>query len=424
VSRLWIGAVVLGCAAGLVGCGSEPPYPGELEVTSLPAGAAIAIDGVATGQVTPAVFADLDGGTYAVSVSQTGVEYRPPLQEIEVPFGGRACLHFGTEAGILTVTSDPAGAEIVLDGEATGVLTPHTFAALDPGQYSVSLALAHHRSEPSERTVDVVCNAETTADFQLVLMSVVLFESFSNVRCSGCPALVNAIEYLMHDGGFGFDRLVHVKYAGAVPYPLDPLYRSNMAMVNERSVFYSGQTSFALPTLFAQGQLQGTYGSPPNTEALAAIIEAGNLAPVGFYLTVAAPNVGTLAERDVPCEITVQAPYASVDLSAYGLRAVLVYSEVTPAVEYDPGGDEYHWVARRDAAVTTSVGEVAPGAPATFTVTLNDPDPAAYNLTPLGREVIVFVQHPSTKSIIQAGSTMITDDAGRLATRLEHSGGL
>ncbi|HOX25520.1 MAG TPA: PEGA domain-containing protein [Candidatus Krumholzibacteria bacterium] len=414
-------ALIIG-AVWFSGCGSEPPAPGDLAVTSAPDGATITIDGVLTDRVTPAVFTGLEGGTYRVGVSRDDIVYRPDVQDVDVPYGGRVDLHFATEAGILSVTSAPAGGAIVLDGVDTGFTTPHTFGDLDPGQYTVDVVLRHHRSEPAEHTVIVERSEETVADFELLVASVVLFEGFSNVRCTGCPDLVAAIDYLMHGGGYGFDRFVYVKYAGPVPFALDPLYRSNMAMVNARSQYYAGVNSFALPTLFTLGRLSGAFGSPAFS-ALAGAIEAGNLAPIDFYLTVEAPNVGDLAERNVPCEITLIAPYTAVDLAAYELRAVLVYSEVTTAIEYDPGGDEYHWVARQDAAVATSLGTVAPEAPLVVDVALDDPDPATNGLTPHGREVIVFVQHTSSKSIIQAGSTMTWDPDDALSTRRPHSGG-
>jgi len=396
----------LATLALLTSCGSEAPTPGELVVTSQPSGADVFLDGEATGEVTPTTIADLDGGMYTVSVELSGVDFRPGQKDVEVFYGGRTTAHFQTDAGILTVASDPVGAAIILDGTDTGEVTPHTFNSIDPGEHTVDLALAHHRTTSGPQMVDVAVGEESNTSFSLVLGTVVLFEGFSNVRCSGCPAFLANVEGLMEEPGYGFDSLVFIKYAGPVPYPLDPLYRSNIAMVNGRSLYYSGQSSFALPSMYWGGELSGTLGTPAGQDAMRDFVDTHRTDPVDFYLTVAATDLDDIATTEVPCQITVHAPYVAADLSQYTLRAVLVYEEVATEEDYEPGGDTYHWVARVDAEVTASIGTVDAGGTATFDVTLTDPDPAAFDLTPHGREIIVFAQHVTDKSVVQAGSTM------------------
>jgi len=55
--------------------------------------------------------------------------------------------------GTLELTSTPAGAAIVLDGEDTGEETPATFEELPPGEHTISLTLDGF--EPAEQTVTV-----------------------------------------------------------------------------------------------------------------------------------------------------------------------------------------------------------------------------------------------------------------------------
>src|SRR6056297_3078537 len=74
---------LLSAAVSLSGCGSEPPQPGELRVTSEPVGAAILVDGQGTGQVTPHTFADLEGGTYVVSVLLEGWAVFPGQRTVQ-----------------------------------------------------------------------------------------------------------------------------------------------------------------------------------------------------------------------------------------------------------------------------------------------------------------------------------------------------
>jgi len=408
------------------GCGYEPPTPGEVMVTSEPAGAAISLDGRPTDQVTPAVLDDLDGGLYQISVDLEDIVFRPAQKEIEIFYGTRSNLHFETGTGSLLVTSTPPSARIWLDGAATDHTTPHTFTDVDPGDYTVDLQLAHHRNEAGPQTVTVSRNQETTVDLELVIGTVMLFEGFSNVSCTGCPAMLNNIHYLMHDAGYGFDRLLFIKYAGSNPNGLDPMYLSNTSMVRNRAQYYTGVQTPSLPSLVVQGTLVGSLGTPPDAAGLQQLVDTSHVAPVTFYLTVTAPQLSDLAVRDVDCEIVLHAPVDGVDLAGHQLRAVLLYSEVHTADEYNPGGDEYHWVARRDAEVVSSIGEIAPGSTTVFNITLNDPDPSQpplVNLTPLGREVIVFIQNNSTKAVIQAGSSMMSASDPTPRPRLVNPGG-
>ncbi len=405
------------------GCGHEPPTPGEVEVTSDPVGAAISIDGQDTGLATPAVVEDLEGGSYLVSVDLSGVTFRPAVQDVEVAYGARTSLHFETGTGSMQVTSTPPGAAIWVDGAPTGEVTPHTFEDLDPRTYSVDVSLLHFRNAGGPRSVDVPRSGEAAVAFALDVATVVLFEGFSNVSCTGCPTMLQNIEYLMHDGGYGLDQLLFIKYAGSNPNGADPMFLSNMTMVRNRASYYTGMQTFALPSLVIQGSLVGGLGTPPGQSGLQQVLDGALAVPVGIYVTVSAPDAGNLAMRDVACTITVHAPLAEADLAGCLLRAVLVYSEVHTAVEYVPGGREYHWVARRDAEVAAAIGAVSPDAPATFTVTLNDPDPAPFNLTPLGREVIVFVQDRDTRAVVQAGSTMAGSLGPAPQPRLVNTGG-
>lgn len=402
--RVWM---ALALAAGLsAGCGFEPPEPGAISVTSDPTDAAISLDGRDTGLTTPALLPDLDGGTYIIAVSKPDVVYRPAQRSIAVDYGRRTTVHFETNTGSLSVTSSPRGASILLDGGETGEVTPHTFDDLDPGEYTVDVLLPHHRSESGPQVVTVIKNAETIADFSLSIGTVVLFEGFSNVRCPGCPTMLGYIKALMATEGYGYDRLVFVKYAGSTPYGSDPMYLSNPNMVRLRALHYFGTFVPNLPSLAIRGAHfdQGWY---PDLAGMRASVDACSAAPADFFLTVTAPLAPDLAVRDVEGVVAVHAPYADVDLSAYQLRAVLLYSEVHTAEAYVPGGSEYFWVARRDVVVAASIGEVTPAEPLSFTFTLSDPDPATYDLEPFGREIIVFVQHPTSKTVIQAGSTMI-----------------
>lgn len=71
-----------------------------------------------------------------------------------------------SQPGAITVTSEPAGAEIYLDSENTTQVTPYTFENLNPADYDVYVVLNGY-SVPDVQTVDVTEGSTATADFPL-----------------------------------------------------------------------------------------------------------------------------------------------------------------------------------------------------------------------------------------------------------------
>jgi len=139
--------------------------PCSMLVTSVPAGAAISVDGFLTGYATPYVIADVSAGKHLVSVSKPG--YIPAEQEITLTDNpGDACdatVKFTLEPytwGSLAVSSTPEGARIYLFGRDTGEVTPHTFHYLNIGSYPVKVV-----GESGSKTIeDVVVSPYATTD--------------------------------------------------------------------------------------------------------------------------------------------------------------------------------------------------------------------------------------------------------------------
>jgi len=67
----------------------------------------------------------------------------------------------------LTVTSTPPGAAILIDGQDTGLVTPHTFAEMNRGAYEVTVRLDGFVSSPGSELVDLAPLASRTVDFTL-----------------------------------------------------------------------------------------------------------------------------------------------------------------------------------------------------------------------------------------------------------------
>jgi len=407
-------AALLGAAWLLSGCGSEPPQPGELTVTSEPAGAAIALDGQATGKVTPHTFAGLEGGSYVVSVSLEGWATQPGQRTVEVPFGGRmnAAFTLSQAVGSLTVTSTPSGAAIYLDGEDSGFVTPHTFAGLVAGQYEVTVALDNHASDPADRTVDVPDGGEADADFQLIQLTVprvVLFEGFSNVFCSGCPTFNANVHFVQGQDGYGPERLLYVKWPAFLS-PLDPFYNQTSTLTNARVSWYDDDGNMSLPTCYANGALIGSEGTPLSADGMVAWIDSQPAeADVDLQVALAAgEDLTDIADLSHEATVTLRAP-GGLDLTGHELHVVLVYEEVETGTDYPFGnGDLFHNVMRDHVIAVADLGVLAANEALDVPVTVNDPDPTANpftTLTPHGKQILAWIQDASTQAVLQAGST-------------------
>jgi hypothetical protein len=79
----------------------------------------------------------LSGGRHAVSVQLPG--YRPYPRVFSVPQDGDIFLKLAKSSGTLSITSEPPGATIELDGKAQSNRTPSVFN-LPPGTYHIKVA--------------------------------------------------------------------------------------------------------------------------------------------------------------------------------------------------------------------------------------------------------------------------------------------
>lgn len=75
-------------------------------------------------------------------------------------------------SGSIAVTSSEPGATILLDGAATGRVTPDTIPDLEVATYRVAVALTAHAPDPAYHDVTVVAYETVDADFTLTLTGV------------------------------------------------------------------------------------------------------------------------------------------------------------------------------------------------------------------------------------------------------------
>ena len=111
--------------------------PGQLTVTSTPIGAQILLDGENNGFLTPVDLTGLTPGQHTVTVSKAG--YAPETRTIEVASRSKLVLsvQLALLAATLSVTSEPAGAKVYLDGKDLGHVTPLQVSVEKPGNHTI-----------------------------------------------------------------------------------------------------------------------------------------------------------------------------------------------------------------------------------------------------------------------------------------------
>jgi eukaryotic-like serine/threonine-protein kinase len=111
--------------------------PGQMAIDSTPQGAQVVVDGMKDpSYVTPFALTNLQPGQHSITVSKVG--YGTDSRSINVVSGNRATVvvHLAQLMATLVVNSDPAGANIYVDGRDTGTKTPAQ-VSVDKGTHVV-----------------------------------------------------------------------------------------------------------------------------------------------------------------------------------------------------------------------------------------------------------------------------------------------
>jgi serine/threonine protein kinase len=111
--------------------------PGQMTVDSTPQGAQVQLDGATDPTwVTPLAVSSLDPGPHAITISKSG--YVTDSRTIKVVSGSKSSVvvHLNQLSATLSVTSNPPGANIYVDGRDMGKLTPAQ-VSVDKGQHVV-----------------------------------------------------------------------------------------------------------------------------------------------------------------------------------------------------------------------------------------------------------------------------------------------
>ena len=121
--------------------------PGQLAVDSTPQGAQVQLDGRSDPSwVTPFALTNLQPGQHSITVSKAG--YGTDTRSVAVTSGNRATtvVHLAQLMATLVVKSDPAGANIYVDGRDVGAKTPAQ-VSVDKGQHVVLVRMSGYIDE-------------------------------------------------------------------------------------------------------------------------------------------------------------------------------------------------------------------------------------------------------------------------------------
>jgi serine/threonine-protein kinase len=112
-----------------------PVVPGQVALDSTPQGAQVQVDGASDPRwVTPLTASGLEPGRHTITISKAG--YSPDTRTVDVASGSKSTIviHLAQLVATLSVTSNPAGASIYVDGRDMGKTTPSQLS-VDKGQH-------------------------------------------------------------------------------------------------------------------------------------------------------------------------------------------------------------------------------------------------------------------------------------------------
>jgi len=121
--------------------------PGQLAIDSTPQGAQVQLDGRSDPSwVTPFALTNLEPGQHSITVSKAG--YTTDTRPVAVTSGNRATavIHLAQLMATLIVRSEPAGANIFVDGRDVGTKTPAQ-VSVDKGQHVVLVRMPGYLDE-------------------------------------------------------------------------------------------------------------------------------------------------------------------------------------------------------------------------------------------------------------------------------------
>ena len=165
-------ALLAGCGNGNKVVAPIPPKPatGSIAVVTDPTGASVFLDHVGLDKVTPVLITDVSVGTHIVTVIMS--EYLSATDTVEVKKDSTTAVNLtlvpdpASLIGNISVSSNPSGAWVFLDGKSMNYTTPVVLTRVPVGTHIVRLEKSTYL--PAADTVEVTKGATTTVTLTLV----------------------------------------------------------------------------------------------------------------------------------------------------------------------------------------------------------------------------------------------------------------
>jgi eukaryotic-like serine/threonine-protein kinase len=128
--------------------------PGQMTINSTPEGAEVRVDGrTDPSWVTPFNLPGLAPGQHSVTVARAG--YSPETRNIEVASGSKSFLviQLAQLTAAAVIASQPAGAQIFVDGKDTGKVTPSQISVDKPGPHTFVIRKQGYLEETSSASL-------------------------------------------------------------------------------------------------------------------------------------------------------------------------------------------------------------------------------------------------------------------------------
>lgn len=140
-----------------------PVLPGAMDLRSIPDGASVMMEEKYRGK-TPLTLSDITPGMYTVTFSQFG--YQKFIARVPVQAGkiSEVTATLAPDTGTLSITSNPSGARVLVDGTDTGI-TPVTAGNLTAGNHTVAITLDGYLSQ--QQAVAVIPGQTQPVNFGL-----------------------------------------------------------------------------------------------------------------------------------------------------------------------------------------------------------------------------------------------------------------
>ncbi|HID38704.1 MAG TPA: PEGA domain-containing protein [Calditrichaeota bacterium] len=383
----------------IVSCGLKQPTrdsgserkTGSVFITSQPLGAQIILDDVDQAKVTPDTLSEIPVGSHIIRLFKEGYRSDPDSFVVEVKENLLTALYVTLKKidllGKVVIRSDPAGGEILVDGQTTGRITPDTLA-LEPGNHLIEIVKnGYHRLS---RQIEIVQDSTTVFEPALPVFQRVLFESFANVSCIPCvPATENLLRFVEKDTT---GQYAIIEYFAFWPNRNDPFYNVAPDDITERLQYY---TISGLPTLYLNGIVKLSEEDVKDSTKLDdsfynALNEQNS--PVGLSVTKQY-NSGKLT---VQVEVyDFDPPYLTASMRLY---VAIIENEIH--LSEPPGSNglkDFEWVFRGFISDRTGEPIPLPATPFKTTFYIDWPNEWNYDYA----HIVAFIQDGSSKKIIQ-----------------------